>query len=485
MSAAPVAERAPAAQVTALVDFGSTFTKLRAVDGDGALLGAVQHRTTVDSDVFDGLQGAFDELERTRPGLEVARVLACSSAGGGLRLGVVGLVEDLTAEAGRQAALSAGARVVRVVSGGLPDRAAAEALLADEPDIVLLVGGTDGGDATTLPTSARALAAVATDVPIVLAGNEAAQPEAEAALAAAGHHVVCAPNVLPEIGVLAPDRVRHLVRELFITHVIGGKLAGSGARLEELVRMATPDAVLAGVELLAEVLADHGRPGGVVVVDVGGATTDVHSALSGDVAEPHGYRRALVPQSASARTVEADLGVRWNAPGIVEAAAGEGLLSAAERDELEPAAQRRAADPGFLPDTPAEEAIDARLARAAIAVALRRHAGRRRLTLTADGAVLERDGRDLSAVPVLLGTGGVLLRMTPDDLGGCLELAHRGREERLLPRAAAAGIDRRYVLAAAGLLATEDAPAARRLLEAEIESFIPELARRSDGIPRG
>lgn len=463
---------------TALVDFGSTFTKVRAVDAGGRLLAAAQHRTTVEGDVLDGLQAALAALAEQGQELGLNDVLACSSAGGGLRMGVVGLVEDLTAEAARQAALGAGARVLGVVSGGLGEAGAARRLLAEEPDIVLLVGGTDGGDRESLLASARALAAAGPTVPVVLAGNAEAQDEAAALLGEAGAHVVRAPNVMPAIGELAPEPAREALRELFISHVIGGKLGGSAATLEHLVRMATPDAALRGVEVLAEVLAEEGSPGGVLVVDVGGATTDVHSWAP----EPDrpGYKRPLLPQATAARTVEADLGMRWNAPGIVAAAEDEGLI---ERDcnmsriaaqtaiTLREAAERRAADPGFLPADDEERAVDRRLARLAIAVALRRHAGCRRVSLEPDGAVLRNDGRDLSAVPVLVGTGGVLQGMSGEELEDSLELAHHGREERLLPRRARAGIDRRGTLSAAGLLASADPAAARALMAAEVGGF--------------
>jgi len=471
------------AAATALVDFGSTFTKVRAVDGEGRLLAAAQHRTTVEDDVLRGLEAALAALAEQGHELGLDRVLACSSAGGGLRMGVVGLVEDLTAEAARQAALGAGARVLGVVSGGLDGAAAARRLLAEEPDIVLLTGGTDGGDRETLLASARALAAADPTVPVVLAGNFEAQPEAEEVLARAGAHVVRAPNVMPAIGELAPGPARELLRELFISHVIGGKLGGSAATLERLVRMATPDAALRGVEVLAEVLAAEGRRGGVIVVDVGGATTDVHS-WAPDPDRP-GYKRPLLPQAPAARTVEGDLGMRWNAPGIVAAAEEEGLLergrhfgriadqmsTALETPALVDAAERRAADPGLLPEDEAEHEIDRLLARLAIAVALRRHAGCRRVSLEPDGAVLRNDGRDLSEAPVLIGTGGVLREMAAEELEDSLELAHHGREERLLPRRARVGIDRRGTLAAAGLLASADPAAARALLAAEVGAY--------------
>jgi uncharacterized protein (TIGR01319 family) len=473
------------AAATALVDFGSTFTKVRAVDGGGRLLAAAEHRTTIEGDVLEGLQAALSALAGEGHELGLGDVVACSSAGGGLRMGVVGLVEDLTAEAARQAALGAGARVLGVVSGGLADAGAARRLLAERPDIVLLVGGTDGGDRESLLASARALAAAAPEVPVVLAGNVEAQDEAAAVLEAAGAHVVRAPNVMPAIGELAPEPARELLRELFISHVIGGKLGGSAATLESLVRMATPDAALRGTEVLAEVLAEEGQPGGVLVVDVGGATTDVHS-WAPETQRP-GYKRPLLPQPDAARTVEADLGMRWNAVGIVEAAIDEGLLDEGGRafpriagessstplvaEALAEAAERRAADPGFLPEDEAEREIDRILAQLAIAVALRRHAGCRRVSLEPDGAVLRNDGRDLSAVPVLLGTGGVLREIGAAELERTLELAHHGREERLLPPQARAGIDRRGTITAAGLLASADPAAARALLAAEVGAF--------------
>jgi uncharacterized protein (TIGR01319 family) len=451
-----------------LVDFGSTFTKVRVVGSTGRIIASAQHRTTVDGDVLDGLKVALAEIDLSET--DFGRVLACSSAGGGLRMAVVGLIEDLTAAAAKQAALGAGARVLGVVSGGLAGPDSARELLAEDPDIVLLVGGTDGGDSESLTGAARALAAVAPEVPVVLAGNVEAQGQAEATLSAAGVQVFRAANVMPAVGELTPEPARALVRDLFISHVIAGKLGGSKSTLKRLVRMATPDAALHGVEVLAEVLAADGMPGGIVVVDVGGATTDVHSSVPND--EPPGYKRPLLPQPLAARTVEADLGMRWNAPGIVEAAVEERLIDADRAADLAVAAERRAADPSFLPEGEVERELDRALARIAIAIALRRHAGVRRLTLQSEGTVLTHEGRDLSETAVLIGTGGVLQNMEGAELEASLELAGRGREERLLPRRARAGVDRRGILATAGLLDQVDPAAARSLLAAELEAIL-------------
>src|SRR3954463_12592956 len=149
----------------ACVDIGSTFTKAALVDpATGALLATAQAPTTLD-DVVTGV------LEATA-GFAGVPVVACSSAGGGLRLAVVGYEELISAEAGHRAALSAGARVVHVGAGRLAAPRAARldatglAALADaRPDVLLLVGGTDGGDTAVLRHNARALAGWDRSVP--------------------------------------------------------------------------------------------------------------------------------------------------------------------------------------------------------------------------------------------------------------------------------------------------------------------------------
>ena len=88
-----------------------------------------------------------------------------------------------------------------------------------------------------------------------------------------------------------------------------------------MVEAATPDVVLRGVEALAEV-AD----GDVMVVDIGGATTDVYSCLTPE-GEDAGLRKDVVAPLWHARTVEGDLGMRWNSLGVIEAAESEHLLA--------------------------------------------------------------------------------------------------------------------------------------------------------------
>jgi len=456
------------------VDVGSTFTKGALVDvASGNLLATASHRTTLPAplpggepggDVLQGLDAVRAATEE-RADVRAGAVLACSSAGGGLRIAVVGYERLVTAEAGRRVALSAGGRVVHVTAGPLT-AADVDQLRAARPDLVLLAGGTDGGDSEVLLHNASRLGVARLRAPVVVAGNTEAAPAARAELERRGRKVVVAPNVLPRIGTLEPLGARAAIREQFLRHVIGGKGLSRGTRFARLVRAPTPDAVLAGVEVLADALGVDGAGGDVLVVDVGGATTDVYSVVTpqgedGAAAAGDVRSRDVVAPLWRARTVEGDLGMRSSAPGVVAAATAEGLLAHGEEEALGAYAREVAADPGVVPP---DQGPDTRLAELAVTMALRRH-GRPGSTASAP--------RPLADVRVVVGSGGVLRHGDAERRRQVLDpaVADHGGGWRV-PAAATVVVDDRYLLFAAGLLAAEhpDAAAAlaRRVLIAEV-----------------
>ncbi len=436
------------------VDFGSTFTKAALVDGaSGELLGSASHRTTTETDVLDGLDACRAELARQHPGAADAEVLACSSAGGGLRIAVVGNEALVTAEAGRRVALSSGGRVVAVLDRDCGDAAFAELVGVSRPDVVLLTGGTDGGDQDGILGGAGRLVAAGWLGPVVVAGNTEAREAVQHVLL--GRPCIVTGNVVPRIGVLDPGPARVAIREMFLAHVIGGKHLSRRSDFTAMVRGATPDLVLTGVEVLAHEAGGEG----VVVVDIGGATTDVHSVVRLDP-EDAGLAREVVASTPVTRTVEGDLGMRWSALDTWEAAHEAGLLG---RD-LRSAAVRRAADPALLPGTPEELAEDEQLAAAAATLAVRRHVGRSRVVVGPDGRVVERTGKDLREVALLVGSGGVLRHAAPVTAARVLEavvgFSPEGWQQPERPRVV---VDRDYVLAAVGLL-SERHPGAAQVL---------------------
>ena len=425
------------------VDFGSTFTKAALVDGEtGELLGTADHRTTIETDVLDGLEACRADLAERHTLVGDAEVLACSSAGGGLRIAVLGNEELVTAEAGRRVALSSGGKVVAVLSRASDDAAYRALGHTTRPDVVLLTGGTDRGDEDGVLSAAARLTTSGWVGPVVVAGNI----ETRAALATTltDFPVVVAENVVPRIGVLAPTSARQAIRTVFLDHVIGGKQLSSRADFPAMVRGATPDLVLTGVEVLARVSAQD-----VAVVDVGGATTDVHSVVRLDP-EDAGLSREVVASTPLTRTVEGDLGMRWSATSTWEAGVAAGLLG----EELRAAAVRRTADPSLLSATAAEQEEDVELAATAATLAVQRHVGRSRVVVGPEGRRVERTGTDLREVGLLVGSGGVLRHADPSAvhriIGGLVGASPHGWQ---LPEHAAVVVDRRYVLAAVGLLA--------------------------------
>jgi uncharacterized protein (TIGR01319 family) len=420
----------PAVNAAVCVDVGSTYTKACLVDLDGgALVRRAEVPTTAGSDVLTGLDAAVAALGGT------GEMYVCSSAGGGLRLAVVGYEALVTAEAGHRVGLSAGAQVVHVAAGLLDGRAVA-ALRAARPDVILLVGGTDGGDGAVLLHNARRLGTSRMRVPVVVAGNAEVRDEAAAVLTERRVPVTVTGNVLPRIGVLDPGPARAAIRQVFLRHVIGGKRLSRGTRFASLVRSATPDAVLAGVELLAD-----STGAGVLVVDVGGATTDVYSALLPDAEAETGPRRDVAGTLWRARTVEGDLGVGVGAPGVVAAAAAERLPV-----------------PDISGGRPYDAVTDRHLAATAAMVALRRHAR----GYSAGPGQPRTGGRDLRDVRLVVGSGGVLRHGGGDTVLDAVLGDTAGGWAA--PAAARRVVDSRYVLAAAGLLAAEHPGAAVGLL---------------------
>ena len=448
-----------------LIDFGSTFTKLRAIDLEKAeIIGTGQGPSTVAADITEGLTEALGDLEDRIGRLpDFKHRLACSSAAGGLGMVTVGLVKELTAEAARQAALGAGARLTGAFSHGLTqgDIAEVESLA---PDIILLAGGTDGGNSDVILENAQKLAAASVTCPVVVAGNREAADEAAGLLKAVGKPVTVTENVMPEFGTLNVEPARDAIRQVFIERIVHAKGIDRAAQMLDAVLMPTPAAVLEGARLLSEGLDNTPGLGPLVVIDVGGATTDVHSVATGEpTAEgviPHG-----LPEPHLKRTVEGDLGMRINAPAIAEAAGLDTLATAAglDADGARKILNEITAAVDSLPETAAQKRFDQALAEAAVAVAVARHAGTVTIVQTVTGPVSMQTGKDLGSVATVIGTGGVLAHGADPAAALARALADPAEPQSLRPKDPELRLDGDYLLFACGLLAGVEPEAALTL----------------------
>jgi uncharacterized protein (TIGR01319 family) len=456
-----------------LIDFGSTYTKLRAVDlASKRLIGSGQGPSTVTTDINVGMRAALENLERRAGKLPRFRYrLASSSAAGGLRMVTIGLVRELTAEAARQAALGAGARLVATFAYRLT-ASDLENIAGLSPDIVLLAGGTDGGNTEVVLHNAAALGASALACPIVYAGNRAAADEARRLLVAKA--VLFSENVMPELNELNIDPARAAIRSVFIDRIVHAKGIDRAAAEFDAVVMPTPAAVLEGARLLADGVPGIAGLGSVLVVDPGGATTDVHSVAGGEPAP--GVVPQGLPEPRVKRTVEGDLGMRHNAAAVVEAAgiasiaADSGLQEEEIRSFL---AKLKAED---LPASAKEQAFDHALARAAVGIAVLRHCGTLKTVYTPTGPVTVQHGKDLRSVAAVIGTGGVLAA-SPDARAILARALADAREPLVLkPVAPRLLLDREYVLYACGLLQSVAPRAALELALGQLVELKREIA---------
>lgn len=455
----------PTAHSTAyalLIDFGSTYTKLRAVDLAAArITGSGQGPSTVATDVTIGLTAALDDLAAKLGGLPEFRYrLASSSAAGGLRMVTVGLVKELTAEAARRAALGAGAKLCGAFAYRLT-RADIESIETLAPDIILLSGGTDGGNSEVILHNATLLAASNLSCPIIVAGNRNAADEIANLFAAGGKTARVTKNVMPELNVLDIEPAREAVRQVFIDRIVHAKGIDRAQAMFDRVLMPTPAAVLDGAKLIAEGTPERQGLGNLLVVDVGGATTDVHSICTGNPTRSGIIQQGL-PEPLAKRTVEGDLGMRHNAATIIETA---GVADIAARTDLPPGRieqllEQVQANIEWLPTTAEEEIFDRALAEVAVRLAVLRHAGTVETIYTALGPATVQRGKDLSEIQALIGTGGPLVHARDPRPILAAALADGKAPQTLLPVRPKLFVDRAYLLYAVGLLATVDRSAA-------------------------
>ena len=452
-----------------LIDFGSTYTKLTAVDVEGeCVLGTAQAYTTVWTDINDGLEEGLKLLEEKTGKLCYDACYACSSAAGGLRMVTSGLVPELTGEAARLASLGAGAKVVGVYAFQLTEDDL-EDIRASAPDIFLLVGGTDGGNTECILHNAKMLASMSPKFPIVIAGNRTAARECQRILA--DYEVYVCPNVMPKFGMLQIEPTQKKIREIFLNRIIQAKGLSKAAELLSDIMMPTPSAVLQAMELLAQGCEGESGIGDLVAVDVGGATTDVYSIADGMPEHMNTVYKGL-PEPYAKRTVEGDIGMRYSIQGIVDAAGPEQIseLSGLSKERIKQLVSdlKEHTDKVSCGEDELEK-LDFALASMATREAVTRHAGTIEETYTMMGQTFVQSGKNLTKVKQIVVTGGSLIHTKRTAEIAAHALYSPMQPASLRPRAADVWVDRTYILAAMGLLSSYYPQTALRIMKKELE----------------
>lgn len=433
------------------LDCGSTTTKaaLYARNAEGRLV-LVDRRdapTTVEApfeDVTLGVRRAVAALEsatgwrlladepstgflrpETAPRHGVDVVVATSSAGGGLRVLVAGVIRGMTAESAERAALGAGAIVSEVIAidDGRRPHEKLETIRQVEPDMILLAGGVDGGNVAHVAGLAELILTAgprprfsrdeADRLPIVFAGNRDASEHVREVLGTSSIFSSVS-NLRPRLEQENVFPAKREMQELFMRHVMAH--APNYARLVDWTDavLPTPAAAGAAVEMVAQSLGDP-----VLAVDIGGATTDVFSV--------HGGRLY--------RSVTANVGLSYSALSLLaqvgEARIARWLTHPWGDNELADAIGNKTARPTTLPETVEDLELEQALAREAMRLARDRHL---EIAVGLRGVHQERDFNNVFDQPptglplitmgrlaAVVGSGGVLSQApSPGQVAGML-----------------------------------------------------------------
>jgi len=427
-----------------VAEIGSTTTVVNAFDGIGGpcpvFLGQGQASTTVlQGDVTVGLRSAVEDLRLLlgADSLEWDEMFATSSAAGGLRMTVHGLVRDMTVRAAREAALGAGA-ILKYITAGRLRRTEAARIREIAPNIILVAGGVDFGERDTALFNFETIASLGLDVPVIYAGNVENQDEIALMAEESGVRLYITENVYPRVDQLNVDPARRIIQKVFEDHIVHAPGMNTVRDMIDGPIIPTPGAVMEAAILLRDSLGD------LVVFDIGGATTDVHSVAEGSEKI---NAITITPEPVAKRTVEGDLGVYLNLDHIAEQADTDRLLM--DFPDLDDLIAR--ANP--IPESERETRFIERMAREALTLSLQRHTGVIRHYYTATGKKTIAEGKDLTAVEYVIGTGGALTRLP----GGRRILEAAGEMKKGLelypPAGVKALVDRDYIMASLGVLA--------------------------------
>lgn len=434
-----------------IAEIGSTTTVVTAFNFSHGVevVGQGKGFTSVlEGDVTIGLRNAIKEIEDSLGEyLEYGRMIATSSAAGGLKITVHGLVEDMTVKAAREAALGAGGIIKNVTAGRLR-RTDLKKIKAINPNLIMIAGGTDYGERETALDNAELISAADFNIPVVYCGNIANQDEIKEIFEDKELYVI--DNVYPKVDELNVEPARAIIQDAFEKNIVR---AGGMDKIKEMVDgaiMPTPGAVMEATKLLYEMLGD------VMVLDVGGATTDVHSVTDGSIEV---LDILITPEPKAKRTVEGDIGVYVNRENVISLL-NDYELEGKTREEIE----------GYIKPIPAteEERHWSRvLTQKAVNVAVDRHVGYIKRVF-GSGRKFSAYGKDLSMVKYIVGTGGALTRLgegeelleSIKDVKGDITMRPT-KEAKVL-------IDNMYIMACAGVLSRENKKAAMELLKTSL-----------------
>ena len=275
---------------------------------------------------------------------------------------------------------------------------------------------------------------------------------------------------MPKLNVLNIPSAREKIREIFLKNIIEAKGIKKIEREIDEVIFPTPEAVLKASELLSKGYMHESGLGELVLVDIGGATTDMYSLCSASAKRSDVIIKGLEEPYAK-RTVEGDLGMRYSALDVLNALTKEEIrtINLDENVDMEKELTYRHEHVDNIPTDEHELHIDRIIGQICVDKAMERHVGKMEELYTPMGMVYNQYGKDLSKIRYVIGTGGVLVRNAdPYQILKKVEYTPK-RPLELRPDCPEYLLDADYILAAMGLLSVIDPLLALRIMKKHLK----------------
>lgn len=455
-------------KIILLIDFGSTYTKITAVDLEKeVIVGTASSFTTINTDINEGLHRAIETLEKQTGKLKYDEYLACSSAAGGLKMIASGLVPGVTTTAAKEACLGAGAKVIKVYSFEMTEEDIEE-IEKIKPEIFLLAGGTNGGDKKCILHNAKMLSTCKVEFPIIIGGNNEVSNKCKKILKDKETYIV--ENVMPTFGELNIEPAQNKIRKVFLQRIIYAKGITKTSELISEIIMPTPSALMNAIKLLADGYENENGIGELMAIDLGGATTDVYSVGEGTPKEPNVIYKGI-EEPYIKRTVEGDIGMRYSIGGIIDEVGVDNIASVANltMERANEIIEYLQINPDILPNEKDIEKLDFALSAKAVEISTIRHCGTKEKIYTSNGIAYLQKGKDLTHVKKIILTGGSLINLPC--INNILEYAcfNEKRQESMRPKNAEILVDKKYILQAMGLLSKSYPKIAIRIMKKELK----------------
>jgi uncharacterized protein (TIGR01319 family) len=428
-----------------VAEIGSTTTLINAFQIHGKepkFLGRGVHNTTVEKDVTIGLENAIKDLAKNlrTDNITYKEMFATSSAAGGLKVSVHGLVYEMTVRASKEAALNAGANIHLVTAGKIRKNDLYN-IVQLKPNMIIVAGGTDYGERDTALYNMREILKLNLNIPIIYAGNIENIEEIEEMFKNIDKRSLLkvVENVYPRVDLLNILPLRKVIYETFEENIVHAKGMNKIHNIVNQKIMPTPGSVMESSMILREEI------GNLITIDVGGATTDVHSIAN----TSDDFKEFQEGEPLSKRSVEGDLGVFINHKNVIEMIGKSTLkerigVQNTRFDEL-------LSNYSYIPKNEDETSLVYELTKFCTHRALDRHVGDLKKVYTSSGQKIIPEGKDLTQVENIILTGGALINL--NDTEKIVQEYIKRNPTKLLPdKNVHIYRDHDYIMASVGVL---------------------------------